>query len=95
MDPKGVAATIFAHKGEIQACLERAKMDRPDLHGSLTVQASISPTGHVTSSSATSTIEGGSRLQSCVVSAFQSWTFPPPAGGISGTVAKKFVFEAQ
>jgi len=93
VDPKGVAVVIRAHSGEIQACYERAQMDKADLHGSLTVQASISPTGHVTSTSATSTVEGGARLQSCVLSAFQNWTFPPPAGGVSGTVVKKFVFQ--
>jgi hypothetical protein len=47
----------------------------------------------VLSSSATSTIDGGSRLQSCVLSAFQSWTFPAPAGGVNGTLTKAFVFE--
>ena len=93
MDPKGVTATFKAHQGEIQACYQRAQMDRPDLRGTLTVQANISPTGHVTSTSATSNIEGGARLQACVVSAFQGWTFPPPAGGVSGTLVKKFVFE--
>jgi serine/threonine protein kinase len=93
MDPKGVSATIRAHQGEIQACLDRARMDRADLHGRLTIQARISPTGQVLSTSATNNIEGGARLQSCVTSAFQNWTFPPPAGGVEGTVSKTFVFE--
>ena len=93
MDPKGVSATIRAHQGEIQACLDRARMDRADLHGRLTIQARIGPTGQVLSTSATNNIEGGSRLQACVTSAFQNWTFPAPAGGVEGTISKTFVFE--
>ena len=68
-------------------------MEQPDLHGRLTVQATINPAGRVVSASATNTVEGGARLQACVVSAFQSWTFPAPTGGINGNVSYSFVFE--
>jgi serine/threonine-protein kinase len=93
MDPKGVQAVVRAHQGEIQGCMDRAKMDHPDLRGRLTIQATISPAGRVLSTSATNTVEGGARLQSCVLSSFQSWTFPAPAGGVNGTVTKTFLFE--
>jgi hypothetical protein len=93
MDARAVGTVISAHKGEIQACMERARMDHADLHGRLTVQATVSPAGKVLSTSANNTVENGARLQSCVLSAFQSWTFPAPAGGVTGTVTKTFVFE--
>jgi serine/threonine-protein kinase len=93
IDKAALAAVFNAHSGEIQACRDRALMDRPDLHGRMTVQATISPTGRVLSASANNAIEGGARLQSCIISAFQSWTFPAPAGGVNGAVAKTFIFE--
>ena len=39
------------------------------------------------------TVEGGARLQTCVVSAFKTWTFPAPTGGVDGNVTYSFVFE--
>ncbi|HEY3593793.1 MAG TPA: AgmX/PglI C-terminal domain-containing protein, partial [Polyangiaceae bacterium] len=95
MDATAVAATIRAHGDEIQACFDRALMDRTDLHGRLTVQAVVGPTGHVLSASATNTIEGGGRLRVCVLSAVESWTFPAPAGGVNGAVTRTFVFEGH
>jgi outer membrane biosynthesis protein TonB len=90
--PEGVAQTVRAHAGEVRACLERARMDRADLHGRLTVHATLSPAGRVLSASAAG-FEGGARLDRCVVSAFQSWTFPAPSGGVPGQIAYAFVFE--
>ena len=68
-------------------------MDRADLRGRLTVEITIGPLGRVLSASATRSIEGGARLQACVLSALESWTFPPPAGGVAGSFSKTFVFE--
>jgi hypothetical protein len=68
-------------------------MDHPDLHGRLTVQARINPAGRVLSTSVTNGVDEGARLSACVVSAFQSWTFPVPAGGVNGNVSYSFVFE--
>jgi len=93
VEAKQVAVTVRAHASEVRTCWERARMDQPDLHGRLTVQATISPAGRVVSASATHTLEGGARLQTCVVSAFQTWTFPAPTGGINGSITYSFVFE--
>jgi hypothetical protein len=93
LDAKGVAAVVRAHADEVQACFDRALMDRADLHGRLTVQATIGPTGKVLSATVTNTVEGGGRLRACVLSAFQSWTFPVPTGGVNGAVTRTFVFE--
>jgi hypothetical protein len=66
-------------------------MDHADLHGKLSIQAIVSPAGRVVSTSITHPIEGGTRLQACVTSSMQSWTFPPPAGGVNGTINRTFV----
>lgn len=90
---RAVAAAIRPHAGEIQACFERARMDRADLHGRLTVRATIDPRGRVLSASPATGLEGGARLSECVLSAFRSWLFPAPAAGVSGHVSYSFVFE--
>jgi len=68
-------------------------MDHPDLRGKIVVQARVNPAGRVLSTSVNSTVEEGARLQACVVSAFQSWTFPSPTGGVNGMISYSFVFE--
>jgi hypothetical protein len=88
-----VAATVRGHAAEVRACFDRAVMERPDLHGRLAVRATVDPAGRVLSVAPTSTIEGGGRLEACVVSAFESWTFPAPAGGVKGVVSYSFSFE--
>jgi serine/threonine-protein kinase len=93
IDASRITATIRAHADEIQGCLERARMDRPDLQGRVVVQSTIGPDGRVQSASASSNIDGGSRLQGCVVAAWRSWTFPAPAGGVPATISKTFNFE--
>jgi hypothetical protein len=93
VDPKAVKATVNAHAAQIRTCFERATMEHPELHGRLTIQATLDASGHVLSATPTSTIYGGARLQACVVSAFQSWTFPAPAGGVKGSITYSFSFE--
>jgi eukaryotic-like serine/threonine-protein kinase len=93
VDSKAVAAVVRSHAGEVRTCFDRARMEQPEIHGRLTVQAKVSPAGRVLSTSATNNVEGGARLQSCVVSAFQTWTFPAPSGGVNGNVTYSFVFE--
>jgi outer membrane biosynthesis protein TonB len=93
VDPKSVASTVRAHAAEVQACFERALMDGADLHGHLNVSANIDPTGHVISVWPTSSIEGGSRLQTCVLGAFKDWIFAPPSGGVKGRIKYSFSFE--
>lgn len=90
---KAVAATVREHAAEVRACFDRAVMERPDLHGRLTVRATVDPIGRVVSVSPTSTIEAGGRLEACVVSAFRDWAFPKPVGGVKGDITYSFSFE--
>ena len=93
VDSKAVTAVVRAHATEVQGCFDRALMEHGDLHGRLTVRASIDPNGHVLGVTPTSVMPGGGRLQTCVVEAFGHWTFPPPSGGVKGTVTYSFSFE--
>ena len=94
VDPKAVAAAVRSHAVEANTCYDRAVMEHPDLHGRLTLQAVIDPTGRVISVSPTSAINGGARLQSCLTAAFKIWAFPRPAGGVNGNVTYSFSFES-
>ena len=93
VDPKGVSGVVRVHAAEVQGCFDRALMERTDLHGRLTVRASIDAGGRVLSVTPTAVMNGGGRLQACVVGVFQKWTFPPPAGGVKGTFSYSFAFE--
>jgi Protein kinase domain len=88
-----IAATVRSHGDEVQDCFDRALMERSALHGRLTVRAMVDQTGRVESASATSTVEGGARLERCVVSAFKTWVFPQPTSGAHGMVTYSFSFE--
>jgi serine/threonine-protein kinase len=93
IDSKAVTAVVRAHATEVQGCFDRALMEHSDLHGRLTVRASVDPNGHVLGVTPTAVMPGGGRLQACVVEAFAHWTFPPPSGGVKGTVTYSFTFE--
>jgi len=93
IDSKAVTAVVRAHATEVQGCFDRALMEHSDLHGRLTVRASVDPNGHVLGVTPTAVMPGGGRLQACVVEAFGHWTFPPPSGGVKGTVTYSFSFE--
>ena len=93
IESKAVTAVVRAHATEVQGCFDRALMEHSDLHGRLTVRASVDPNGHVLGVTPTAVMPGGGRLQACVVEAFGHWTFPPPSGGVKGTVTYSFSFE--
>jgi serine/threonine protein kinase len=93
IDAKAVTALVRKHAAEVQECFDRAVMEHADLHGRFTVRATIDPKGHVLAASSTTILDGGGRLQICVVGAFERWTFPQPIGGVEGTVTYAFSFE--
>ncbi len=93
VDPKVVTAVVRDHAAEVRTCFDRALMERPDLRGRLVVKATIDPTGRVLVVSPTRTVDGGARLQACVLDVFRGWTFPPPSGGVNGNITYAFSFE--
>jgi TonB family protein len=93
VEPKAVTAAVKAHASEARTCFERAVMEHPDLHGRVTVTATLDPSGRIVSASTASSIEGGARLESCLLAAFKNWTFPAPSGGVNGNITYSFSFK--
>ncbi|WP_394830802.1 TonB family protein [Pendulispora rubella] len=93
VDHKGVRATVAAHRGEVQACYDRAHLERNDLHGKVVVSATINPQGQVLNAGVANSTANSTRLEQCLISAFQGWTFPAPAGGVNGNVTYTFNFD--
>lgn len=93
IETKQVRAVIKAHSAEAAACYDRAKMETPTLAGKLTIEATVSPTGQVQSAQVSNTDIRSPRLESCLVAAFRTFTFPAPAGGVPGTVTYTYVFK--
>jgi eukaryotic-like serine/threonine-protein kinase len=88
-----VRAVVRSHAGEIQRCFERAQMDQLYFSARIAMSATVAPDGQVTRVSTSSSREGTARVQACIQTAVQSWTFPPPAGGAATQVSYTFVFE--
>ena len=86
-----VARRLYIEKKSVH--LEPVCMEHSELHGRLVVKAMLDGAGNVMSASATRTMEGGARLEACVLSAFQSWAFPPPANGARAPITYSFSFE--
>ena len=95
VDPKAVSAAVRAHAAEARGCYDRAIMEHPDLHGRLTIHATIDPAGRVLTLTPTSDIAEGGRLQTCLLAAFKSWSFLPPAGGVNGNISYGFAFDSE
>ena len=93
VDGKGVRSTIRAHSAEVQSCYDRAHLERNDLHGNVLISSTIGPQGQVLNAGVANSTANSSRLEQCLIGAFQSWTFPPPAGGVNGTVTYTFKFD--
>jgi TonB family protein len=93
VDPRSVSATVRSHAGEVRTCFQNARMFRPDVHGKITVRAQLTATGKVSSADVAATTADDSRLEACVVAAFKSWSFPPPAGGAPGAATYTLNFE--
>ena len=93
VDGVAVTAVVRRHAAEVQECFDRALMERPELRGRFAVRATIDPNGRVLAVSPTSVLDGGGRLGTCVVAAFERWTFPQPAGGVNGNITYSFSFE--
>jgi hypothetical protein len=80
MDPGEVAKVVNQKIGAIKGCYEQALKRDPTLQGKVTIQFTIAGSGKVTSAKATVN-ELGPQVESCMVSAFMRFRFPPPDGG--------------
>ncbi len=92
--PKAAQISVRdAHRPEIQACFDRARMDQPFLAVRLVIDATVAPDGHVSDVNVTANHDGTARLQACIRSDVLTWVYPRPAGDTAGHVSSTFVFE--
>lgn len=93
IDSRAVNATVRSHGAEIRDCFDRAKLRNAEVRGRVTVGATISGTGAVQAAAVTLSSANDPRLESCVVGAFRSWSFPPPSGALPAPLTYTFTFE--
>jgi TonB family protein len=67
-------------------------MEDRDLTGKVTLRIDVSPTGRVTGTTVASSKGATSALEACMMKVVASWTFPAPAGGVSGAFSYPFAF---
>jgi eukaryotic-like serine/threonine-protein kinase len=91
--PALVAAVIRSNAKAVQECFDRAQMDHPDLHGRMRFRANVDRLGHVTAAWMDNQLPDGAWLKSCILAKAREWKFPPPAGGVSGSVSYTFAFD--
>jgi serine/threonine-protein kinase len=91
--PAVIAQVIRRNAQAVQECFDRAQMDHPDLHGRMRFRATVDRFGNVTSAWADNQLPDGARLLSCILARAREWKFPPPAGGVSGSVSYTFAFD--
>lgn len=102
-----IVAVVRAHAPEIQRCVEVTPRDQLYLNACeslgktpaacrrarINLAAAVGPDGRVTQVSTSASREGTARLEECIRNTVQSWTFPPPAGGVAGRISYPFIFE--
>jgi TonB family protein len=96
VDPKKVTSTFAQHRAEIQSCYDRANMGgagAQGLAGTVNIAATLNPDGGVSEAHVASSTVQNPRLESCLVDRVKSWTFTPPAGGVSGNFTKALHFD--
>ncbi len=86
-----IRRVIRRHINEVKFCYEQELNSRPDLEGRVEVRFIISPTGSVQTAMIQSSSLGNNRVESCITSAVQRWTFPSPDGGGIVIVTYPFV----
>jgi hypothetical protein len=86
-----IRRVIRRHINEVKFCYEQELNSRPDLEGRVEVRFIISPTGSVQTAMVQSSTLSNQRVESCITSSVQRWTFPSPDGGGIVIVTYPFV----
>ena len=90
LDRDIIRRIVRANISEIRHCYNRGLVRDPDLTGTVTVEFTIGPTGHVSASSVRST-DLPADVADCIADAPKRWTFPEPEGGGNVIVAYPFI----
>jgi Ca-activated chloride channel family protein len=93
LDRDSVRAVITRNSGTVRAVYERALRSNPSARGSIVVNLTIAPDGHVEDVSITRDDLQQPEMNAAVLAAIRRWQFPPHAGTESVHVAFPFRFE--
>lgn len=90
----GAAGTkeLDARRREFDACYQRARVDRPDLRGDLTVLTAVGPDGEVRAAHVVRSTLGSPELAACVEAVVRGVSFARPGGGGFALVSYPITF---
>jgi TonB family protein len=91
-----VAATRAAVRvqiGPVQQCYERARMDDPNLAGTVTTRITVAPDGSVAKIDITNSTLGAPSVEACIRQGISRWRLPRPSGGASASLTYPLVFQ--
>jgi hypothetical protein len=91
LDTAIVRRSLRMKQAHVQYCYEKALQTRPDLHGKVTVELTIAPTGAVT----TAPVKGMTdEVNGCITQALASMQLPKPPDGKPVTATTTYTFKA-
>ena len=93
LDVAAIRTAVRGQIGSVQQCYERAKMDDPNLQGTVTVRITIAADGSITGAQVAGTTLRSPRVEECMTREIGRWHLPKPAGGVPASFSYPFVFE--
>jgi outer membrane biosynthesis protein TonB len=90
LDRDQIMAVINRHRGEITYCYEQALKRDPSLHGKVSIQFVISPSGKVSKATVAESNTNSAPLEGCMIARLRSWQFPKPVGAVNVDVLYPF-----
>lgn len=85
-----VRSVVRSHLGQVRYCYERALSSTPGLAGRVSLEWTISKTGHVTVARVENSTLHNSEVEACLVQRVKTWRFAMPHAG--GVVVVKYPF---
>jgi len=92
LDRPATRRAIEQRRFALQECVDRGRMDNPQLAGDTLVLIDISGDGRVIGARFVRSALKNRAVESCILSAIQTWTLPAPAGGVPATFKYPFTF---
>jgi eukaryotic-like serine/threonine-protein kinase len=93
MDPLLTKQAVARQSGGVTKCIERARMDMPNIKGKIVIQLQVAANGTVSDATAASSTLGNVRAEDCIVEQAKAWTLPAPAGGVPARINYPLVFQ--
>ena len=88
-----IRRVIHRNLSQVRFCYEQALQGKPDLQGRVAVRFIIGPSGDVKVAAVAASDVHDARVESCISSAVQRWSFPAPEGGGIVSVTYPFVLQ--